>query len=122
MAVEALKDKPKGEWILVCDGGGECDNLYRCSHCGQEVGCEEYDKPKFCGECGADMRGAKATKGGWREQPITKKQKEYIIDMQEFSYYPLPKFTGTTKGEASDYIEKYRELAHENVNSPTFGY
>ena len=42
--------------------------------------------------------------------------------MQEVSYYPLPKFTGTTKGEASDYIEKYRELAHGNVNSPMFGY
>lgn len=48
--------RPTGKWILVCDGGGECDNLYRCSHCGQEIGCEEYDKPKFCGECGADMR------------------------------------------------------------------
>lgn len=59
MAIEALRDKPKGEWILECDGGGECDNLYRCSHCGQEVGCEEYDKPKFCGECGADMRDNK---------------------------------------------------------------
>lgn len=58
----------------------------------------------------------------WRKQPITKKQKEYISDMQEFSDYPLPKFTGTTKGEASDYIEKYREFAHENVNSPMFGY
>lgn len=51
--------RPTGEWILVCDGGGECDNLYRCSHCGQEIGCEEYDKPKFCGECGAYMRGGK---------------------------------------------------------------
>ncbi len=58
----------------------------------------------------------------WRNDPITEKQKECIEEMQEFSYYPLPVFTGTTKGEASDYIDKYGKIAHENVNSPTFGY
>lgn len=58
----------------------------------------------------------------WRDDEITKKQKDYIDSIQEFSCYPLPKFDGTTKGEAADYIEKYGELANENVNSPMFGY
>ena len=56
MAIEALRDKPKGEWILEYDGDSECDNLYKCSICGVECGCEEYDKPNFCPNCGADMR------------------------------------------------------------------
>ena len=58
----------------------------------------------------------------WRNDPITQKQKDLIEEMQEFSYYPLPKFEGKTKGEASDYISEYGKLAHENVNSPMFGY
>ena len=58
----------------------------------------------------------------WRNKPITEKQKECITAMQEFSHYPIPIFNGTTRGEASDYIDEYGELAHENVNSPMFGY
>lgn len=46
----------RGEWILECDAEGEGDNLYRCPYCGEKVGCEEYDKPNFCPNCGADMR------------------------------------------------------------------
>lgn len=45
-----------GKWILECDGENECDNLYKCSMCGFEYGCEEYDKPNFCPNCGTDMR------------------------------------------------------------------
>lgn len=52
----------------------------------------------------------------------TEKQLQYIADMQEFSCYPLPKFDGKTKKEASEYIEKWHKLAHEDVNSPCFGY
>ena len=48
----------RGEWILECDGEGECDNLYRCSECGCEYGCQEYDIPNFCPNCGAKMKGA----------------------------------------------------------------
>ena len=48
----------------------------------------------------------------WRNDPITEKQKQYIAEMQEFSEFPLPPFTGTTKGEASDYINKYIKQAH----------
>ena len=56
MATEALRDKPNGKWILEYDGDNECDNLYKCSMCGFECGCEEYDKPNFCPNCGTDMR------------------------------------------------------------------
>ena len=58
----------------------------------------------------------------WRNQPITDKQKAYISDIQEFSLYNPPKFTGTTKGEASDYIEQYGKLAHEDIWAITHGY
>lgn len=51
-----------GEWILECDSEGEGDNLYRCSECGSRYGCQEYDKPNFCLECGAKM-----SKGGGNE-------------------------------------------------------
>ena len=58
----------------------------------------------------------------WRNDPITDRQKTCIEAMMEFSAYNIPKFTGTTKGEASDYIDKYGKLAHEDVNSSTYGY
>lgn len=61
-------------------------------------------------------------KEGWRSDPMTEKQKDCIESMREFSAYPLPEFTGQTKGEASDYIDKYSKLSHEDVNSPVFGY
>ena len=58
----------------------------------------------------------------WKNLPITAKQKECIESMQEFSCYPLPEFTGETREEAVEYINKYGKLAHEDVNSPKFGY
>ena len=58
----------------------------------------------------------------WRSKEITEKQKLLIRDMQEFSAYPLPKFEGKTRGEASDYIDKWGRLAHEDVSSSKFGY
>lgn len=58
----------------------------------------------------------------WRNKSITDKQKECITTMQEFSNYYIPCFEGTTRGEASDYIDKYGKLAYENVDSPMFGY
>ena len=48
-------DRPQGEWILECDAEGEGDNLYRCSECGQGYGCQEYDLPNYCPNCGAKM-------------------------------------------------------------------
>ena len=58
----------------------------------------------------------------WRNDPATDKQLRLIRDMFEFSDYPLPLFEGKTKGEAADYINKYAELAHEDVNNTKFGY
>ena len=56
---ERIKSIPsvekQGEWILECDAEGEGDNLYRCSECGQRCGCQEYDIPNFCPNCGARM-------------------------------------------------------------------
>lgn len=60
----------------------------------------------------------------WRDEPITQKQKNLIESMMEFSAYKLP-FIDTehaAKGEASDYIDRWAKLAHEDVNSKTFGY
>lgn len=51
----------------------------------------------------------------WRFDPITEKQKAYILEMQEFSELPLPFFRGRTKGEAADYINRYIKIAHESV-------
>ena len=52
---------------------------------------------------------------GWREENATEKQLKMISDMNDFSEYQLPKFTGTTKGEASDYINRYIGLSHESI-------
>lgn len=49
----------------------------------------------------------------WRTDPATKKQLAYIQEMQEFSDFPIPQFTGSTKGEASDYIDRWSKTAHE---------
>jgi hypothetical protein len=51
----------------------------------------------------------------WRDDPITDKQKALISEMQEFSEYRLPDFTGKTKGEASDYIDKWIAKSHEKI-------
>jgi len=51
----------------------------------------------------------------WRDEPITEKQKQLIMEMNEFSEFPLPAFSGTTKGEASDYINKNLKQAHERL-------
>lgn len=52
----------------------------------------------------------------WRNDPVTEKQINYIKEMNEFSDFPIPKFTGKTKGEASDYINRYQKLAHERFD------
>lgn len=57
----------------------------------------------------------------WRSDPATEKQLAYIQEMQEFSDYPLPRFTGSTKGEASDYIDRWSAIAHEAADSNSHG-
>ena len=61
MAIEALSERPKGEWIKKQVFNPELDEyipLIECSVCGYEpyYGGSE---PKFnyCAYCGADMRG-----------------------------------------------------------------
>lgn len=57
MVALSVIPKPKeGEWILECDAEGEGDNLYRCPECRQRCGCQEYDLPNYCGNCGAKMK------------------------------------------------------------------
>lgn len=51
----------------------------------------------------------------WRDDPATEKQLEMIRDIREFSDWPLPLFTGKTKGEASDYIDRWIGKAHETI-------
>lgn len=58
----------------------------------------------------------------WRNDPITKKQKEYIEEMQEKCELPLPEFNGTTKVEASDYIATYSKWMYINMWSVVNGY
>ena len=52
----------------------------------------------------------------WRDDPATEKQIVAILDMWEFSPYPLPDLNlkTLTKGEAADYIDKNWKAAHED--------
>lgn len=53
----------------------------------------------------------------WRDEPATEKQIAYIQEMHEFSEFPIPYFSGTTKGEASDYINRWSKTAHEKFDA-----
>ena len=55
-------------------------------------------------------------------QPVTKRQLSYIQDMIEFSPYPIPYFEGTTRLEATEYINKWSALAHESMWAIRNGY
>lgn len=57
----------------------------------------------------------------WRDEEITANQLQLISVIQEFCLFSVPKFDGKTKGEASDYIDKYARLAFDNANSPKYG-
>lgn len=43
------------------------------------------------------------------EEKPTQKQLDFIRDIEEFGV-ETPKFTGTTKKEASEYISKYKDM------------
>ena len=55
-------------------------------------------------------------------EEMTEKQRKYIQEMQEFSPYRLPRFEGHTKKEASEYIDKWHKLAHENMDAYYHGF
>ena len=60
MAIEALKDRPKGEWIHSPNGIDRDFIWWVCSECGHKIFSEtEKDRREFhayCGRCGAYMR------------------------------------------------------------------
>ena len=58
----------------------------------------------------------------WRNDSVTQKQLDYIMEMNEFSEFPLPKFEGKTKGEAYDYINENSKLAHTSSWAIEHGY
>lgn len=61
MAIEALSERPKGEWIL----SDNPNMLYECSNCGHGFQKQVHGKSvvfyaqNFCPNCGADMRGVR---------------------------------------------------------------
>lgn len=57
----------------------------------------------------------------WHELPVTQAQLQYIEELQDMSEYPLPQFLGTTRGEASDYIEAWVKVAHERIVDDNWG-
>lgn len=65
-----------------------------------------YDLPKV---------GEEEKRMNWKDEKATEKQLNYIAEMIEFSEYPLPKFEGTTKGEASEYISRWSEVAYRTL-------
>ena len=58
------------------------------------------------------------------QETATEKQKKYILEMQEFSEYPLPyiDISVATKKECSDYINKWNKLSHESLWAIENGY
>ena len=56
----------------------------------------------------------------WRSDPVTKAQKEMIAQMRENAgingALHLPEFTGTTKGEACDYIQANAHKQYETMD------
>lgn len=61
MAIEALKDKPSGEWKRLIEYMSESDeglitfDGYRCSVCGVKVFVDEFRFWHYCPNCGAMM-------------------------------------------------------------------
>ena len=53
MAIEALKDRPKGEWT---NEGGEPIKDKFCVYCSECKEWSEY-RTNYCGNCGARMKG-----------------------------------------------------------------
>jgi len=58
----------------------------------------------------------------WRDKEPTEKQLQFIANMEEFSEYPLEHFTGKTRGEACDWITRYKDLAFESSWAIEHGY
>jgi rubrerythrin len=60
MAIEALQDRPEGEWTKTVDGNGWNDWwVFKCPLCGATIVDEQSRswKYNFCPSCGARMKG-----------------------------------------------------------------
>lgn len=57
MAIEALKERPKGEWIWQLANNGWVDHI--CSVCGYTENTDIHISLgwKYCPNCGAEMKG-----------------------------------------------------------------
>jgi len=65
MAIEALNDRPHGEWL--CRDRKPIEGMVyiecECSVCGHKVIFDTISVDNFCGRCGADMKGESHDKG-----------------------------------------------------------
>lgn len=52
----------------------------------------------------------------WKNEPMTDKQAELIRLMESFRFNTFPRFEGLTKGEANQYITRYRKTAYANMS------
>lgn len=52
----------------------------------------------------------------WKREPMTDKQAELIRLMENFRFNTFPRFEGLTKGEANQYITRYRKTAYANMS------
>jgi len=60
MAIEALQDRPEGEWTKTVDGNGWNEWwVFKCPLCGATIVDEQSRswKYNFCPSCGARMKG-----------------------------------------------------------------
>lgn len=53
--------------------------------------------------------------GDWHNDKPTKAQLDYIRHIWEESEWPLQPFTGKTKGEAAEWIDKNRYYAYHSM-------
>ncbi len=67
MAIEALQDRPHGEWIHRehCQVDEDAYEIATCSHCKAEITLE-YPNDNFCPNCGTRMQnGFKSIGQAW---------------------------------------------------------
>ena len=99
--IKSVKGLVAFVWFSEGDTAARCDvaDLYHLSnaHMIRDTG---FGKPRT-----------------WKDDPATDKQKAYIRAMQEYCIYRIPAFDfeNGTKGQASEYIEKYSKMAHETA-------
>lgn len=107
----AWKQK-KERWTKAYDG---IDRHVKCTGCFKTYDwASQAQYYNFCPNCGADMRGEKGMKP-------TEKQMNFIEDIQEWTG---KQFKGTTKEEASKFIEENIEeyRLEMEVRSEKWGY